>query len=442
MSQSGPILITSVPPFVATIYAGNVGSATPAANTINLFGATIPAGSEPFTSFASGNTVTFNVQLSQAIGSADATKVGLSAFDSASFNVDADGFVTLIGGGTVIDSIAVQTGTSPVVPTGAGLVTINGSVVAAGTNPIRTDGTSANSLDIEVQISQALGAADATKIGLSNFDNSSFAVDTTGFVTLSTTGVGKTITGDSGGSLSPIANNWNLLGSGSITTSGVGATLTTSLTGLTNHAVLVGAGTATITKLAVGSNGQVLIGATAADPAFATLTSSDSSISFTTGVNTLSLQVAGGTTVGKTITGDSGGALSPTSGNWNLLGRSGSKTSGSGSTLTINSPPYADQGGSTSVTLNSGSFSTATITLTTPVTAGLLDGDLLEFVATTANPLTIQFAATQVGHIGNVASSVAGTFVSTAIGDAVSLRYQVSTNDWWATSVQGNWTIT
>lgn len=111
---------------------------------------------------------------------------------------------------------------------------------------------------------------------------------------------------------------------------------------LTNHGVLVGAATAAVTQLSVGTNGQVLIGASAADPAFATLTSSDSSITFTTGANTLSLQVTGGTSVGKTITGQSGGALSPTAGNWNIsgavtaAGTSPVVTSGAVSTLTVN----------------------------------------------------------------------------------------------------------
>lgn len=123
-------------------------------------------------------------------------------------------------------------------------------------------------------------------------------------------------------------------GSGSITTVGSLNTITTQLTGMTNHAVLVGAGTTTLTKLAVGSNGQVLIGATAADPAFATLTSSDSSISFTTGANTLSLQVASGTAVLKTLTGNSGGALSPTAGNISTVGTGSITIAGSGSTLT------------------------------------------------------------------------------------------------------------
>ena len=85
------------------------------------------------------------------------------------------------------------------------------------------------------------------------------------------TTVGKTITGNDLVPLSPTGGNWNIIGTGSTTSTGAGSTLTMQLTGLTNHAVLVGAGTATITKLTVGTNGQLLIGATAADPAFATL---------------------------------------------------------------------------------------------------------------------------------------------------------------------------
>ena len=66
----------------------------------------------------------------------------------------------------------------------------------------------------------------------------------------------------------------------------------TGRTTLTNHGVLVGATTTAITQLAVGTNGQVLIGSTGADPAFATLTSTGGSITFTGGANTLNLEVA------------------------------------------------------------------------------------------------------------------------------------------------------
>ena len=61
---------------------------------------------------------------------------------------------------------------------------------------------------------------------------------------------------------------------------------------LTNHGVLVGAGTNAITQLAVGTSGQLLIGATAADPVFATPTSTAGSITYTTGAGTLNLDVA------------------------------------------------------------------------------------------------------------------------------------------------------
>ncbi len=42
-----------------------------------------------------------------------------------------------------------------------------------------------------------------------------------------------------------------------------------------------------------------------------------------------------GTGAGQTITGDSGGSLAPTSGNWNIFGGNGIITSGSGSTMTV-----------------------------------------------------------------------------------------------------------
>lgn len=72
----------------------------------------------------------------------------------------------------------------------------------------------------------------------------------------------------------PVANNLNDFGSGSITTTGVGATVTTQLTGLTNHAVLIGAGTTTITKVGpVASTGAVLqSNGVGSDPGFSTAT--------------------------------------------------------------------------------------------------------------------------------------------------------------------------
>jgi hypothetical protein len=61
-------------------------------------------------------------------------------------------------------------------------------------------------------------------------------------------------------------------------------------TSFTAHGVLVGAGTTSPTPLSVGTNGQVLVGSTGADPAFATLTSADSSILYTTGAASLGVR--------------------------------------------------------------------------------------------------------------------------------------------------------
>lgn len=83
----------------------------------------------------------------------------------------------------------------------------------------------------------------------------------------------ETLTGNSGGAISPTAGNINTVGSGSITIVGSGSTLTTELTGLTNHAVLVGAGSDTITKIAATANtGAVLQNNSGADPSYSTAT--------------------------------------------------------------------------------------------------------------------------------------------------------------------------
>jgi hypothetical protein len=240
--------------------------------------------------------------------------------------------IDLAGGAAAIERIAVQTGTSPILPAG-GTITMNGATVAAGTNPVRTDGTGANTLAVEVQISQALAAADATKIGLSNFSSTDFSVAATGFVTLSTTGAGKTITGDSGGALSPTANNWN------------------------------------------------------------------------------------------------------------ILGLSGSKTSGSGSTLTVKSPPFSQVGASATSSLNTGEFVTAAVTRTLPASAGLADGDLFIYVCTTASALVIQAVSAQKIRIGSLISSAAGTATSTAIGDSLTLRFDATDGFFYSVGVVGTWTL-
>lgn len=83
-----------------------------------------------------------------------------------------------------------------------------------------------------------------------------------------------TLTPNSGMVVTEVGGNINDLGAGSIETVGLGDTITTQLTGLTNHALLVGAGTSTITKVGPDATaGRVLQSAgLSADPAFSTAT--------------------------------------------------------------------------------------------------------------------------------------------------------------------------
>lgn len=77
-----------------------------------------------------------------------------------------------------------------VAPDGSGLIDLDGAVVAAGANPsaipVETVKTGANSMGFQVQVAAAITGAPADKndAGLCSFDNTTFAVDANGYVTL------------------------------------------------------------------------------------------------------------------------------------------------------------------------------------------------------------------------------------------------------------------
>lgn len=265
--------VGSAPTFQAASFGSltvdaDTGTASPIANVLKILGTSIVAGSVPVQTTGATNTITVEVQTCQAIAATDATKIGLAAFDSARFSVDANGFVSTSGTG-LGETITGQSG-GALSPTG-GNWNIFGASTAAGTSPVVTSG-SVSTLTVNVQKSQAIASTDATKIGLAAFDSADFTVDANGFVSGSTTGFIKTLTGNSGGAISPTANNINTLGTGSITIAGSGSTLTTQLTGLTNHNVLVGAGTATITNVAPSATSGIPLvsNGSSADPSFTT----------------------------------------------------------------------------------------------------------------------------------------------------------------------------
>lgn len=332
--------------------------------------------------------------------------------------------IAAAGGAMAIDQIALQAGTSPIGPDGTGLITFNGTSVAQGTIPVQTRGTGANTMRLEVQTASAAAATDATIIGLAAFESSQFTVDANGFVSL----VGganlpaiQTLTGDDGTVVGPNA-------SGNIDLDGI-----------------IVANAANSKPLFFDNEAANVLRAelqVATERTGAPANSNDAGIcsfddtEFTVDANGfVQLSTTG---AGQTITGDSGGALSPTSGNWNILGGPGVTTSGSGSTLTINSVVFTDTT-ATTMAVDNGYFATAAGTYNLPATAA--QGELIHIIADTAGAVVVDAPAGDFIRIGNVISADGGTATSNAIGDSLTLRFRSSSQTWIATAVQGTWTI-
>ena len=164
MSQAGTLNVDGgiIPPEVPTEFVADIGSAVPALNILNVLGTTQAAAATPVHTIASGNTVTTIVQLSQANAASSTTRAGLSSFDSSSFAVDSNGFVSYIGGSGTVNSVSGTAnritstgGTDPIINISAGYV---------GQSSITTLGTIAT------------GVWNGTPIDLASFVSGNLAV--------------------------------------------------------------------------------------------------------------------------------------------------------------------------------------------------------------------------------------------------------------------------
>jgi hypothetical protein len=123
---------------------------------------------------------------------------------------------------------------------------------------------------------------------------------------------------------------FNTLSNGMVITDSSGVV---SSTATTQHAIHVGDANGHLNPLSLGTNGQVLIAATNADPAFATITSTNGTIDITPGANTLNIDTD--ETIPDTFNTDDG-AATPASRTLTVAGGSNINTEGSGSTVTVN----------------------------------------------------------------------------------------------------------
>lgn len=376
MSQAGELNVVQNHPDIPTLFIANVGSATPLANELEILGSGI------ITTTGAGNTITIS-----ATSTAPETLTGNSGgpvpATANNINTIGSGSITVVGSpgtSTLTTQLTGLTQHSLQVGGTAGTLTQLG-VATNGQLPIGSTGAD--------PVLATLTAG--TGISISN-GAGSISIST------SSTGTVNTLTGNSGGPISPTGGNINTIGAGSITIAGSGSTLTTQLTGITNHAIQIGSSTSTLTQLAatvttgqilqnnasadpswstatypstttinqllysssanvvaglatanravlttgttgipaltaLATDGQLIIGSTAGAPAAATLTAG-TGITITNASNSITIAVTTGTGVVETLTGNSGGAISPTAGNINTLGTGSITIAGSGSTLT------------------------------------------------------------------------------------------------------------
>ena len=246
-----------------------------------------------------------------------------------------------------------------------------------------------------------------------------------GNTTISLTGGGVAVehlTGNTGGQLNPNgSNNFNLLGTGSITIAGSGSTLTTQLTGLTANSLLYGLGTATVGLVAVvnngvlttgtggttvitalASNGQLIIGSGSGAPAAATL-SAGTGITITNAANSITIAATGGSFAWVDVTGAT-------------------------QTMAVQTGYVTDH---------------TNVTYTLPATAAL--GDQIRIVGKLGITTIAQNANQQI-LMASASSTVGatGSIAGTNVGDCVWLVCVTAgaSTVWRGESFVGNWTVT
>lgn len=356
-----------------------------------------------------------------------------------------------------------------------GAATFNGRTLTAGSGITITNGdgisgnptiTASGSVPISFVTNSGAGTPAAGVLNvLGTGAISTSASGNTVTISFSTSGVptlATTYNADTG-SATPSANTITFAGSGSIATSASGATVTTALTGLTNHAVLVGAGTSTITKVGPTSTaGQVLQSqGLSADPAFSTAvypsTTTANQILYSSATNTITgLATANNGVLTTNASGVPG--VTQLSSNGSLLIGSGSGapasatlTAGAGisitngaNSITITATgagfPWTDTSGTVNAAANNGYFITGTCTSTLPGSPS--QGDVVKYIVDTTNILTITANAGQRIRMANNLSAIAGTAVSTQRGDSAELVYRSSSSTWEALCFNGAYTIT
>lgn len=460
MSQEGKLNVSSTPS-IPTSFVADIGTAVPVANILNVLGGT------DIQTTGSGNTLTISFTGTPLFAETLTGNSGGAVAPTANnINTVGTGSITIVG----------NPGTSTLTTQLTGLTNHN-VLVGAGTATITNVPPSTAGF---VLTSNGAGA------------DPSFQV-------VSASGAINSITGNTGGAEVPLTGNFNILGTGSITVVGSANTETVQLTGLTNHNVLVGAGTATITNVPPSTAGFVLVSnGASADPSFQTVSAAGAATHFNANIGSATptagtIVITGGTT-GLTTTASSNvidltgtlivanGGTSATSFNTNGVVISNTTTTGALAALSLTSGQVVIGGtttpaaatltagtgvsivnGNNSITINAvGSgltWNTVTatsatmavnngytannaglVTLTLPSTAAV--GDTIVVVGLGAGGWSIVENTGQLIHVGSVTSTTTtGSVSSTNQYDTITLTCIVANTTWTARATMGNLTV-
>lgn len=267
----------------------------------------------------------------------------------------------------------------------------------------------------------------------------------TNTLTISNSGAVATSFPTDVGTAIPALGALTIAGGNNIGTVGVGSTVTIHVDGTTNHAVQVGSGTGALNSLSVGTNGQVLLGATSADPSFVTPTAG-TGLSITT--NSTTLEYAVDSTVPLTFAADSGTATAAA----NIItfaGGTNVTTSATGSTITIDATAGGSftwtevTGTSQAMAVNNGYIlnNAGLVTATLPSTAAV--GDIVRVAGKGAGGWLIAQNSGQTIFFGSSTTStgVGGSLASTNRRDCIELICVTANNDWDVLSSIGNITV-
>lgn len=179
------------------------------AGLISCFGNTVTNGTNLNSPVATHsralNQFHVDVQLSTDRTGAPANPydAGLCSFNDAHFTVDGNGYVSLSGGGSAIDTNTGDDGIA-VGPDASGNFNWIGVTVANATHakPVYfKDSATANAIDLDVQVAAAITGApgDNNDAGLSSYNDTQFTVTTNGYVSIAGATdkpVLQTLTGD------------------------------------------------------------------------------------------------------------------------------------------------------------------------------------------------------------------------------------------------------